>query len=82
MSLWFRSVAYVCLALAIVGCGPRLSKQPARSAAQARNGEPAPKKKLKRPRPLVAPPPAYGNKIVCSPDAPSLASIDAATLEG
>ena len=64
--------------LAAAACGPRAATSPSHPSAEARNGET--EKKARKPRPLVAPPPAYGNKIVhegdgqediASPGAPS-----------
>jgi len=48
--------------LAATACGPRLATSPSHPTAEARNGET--EKKPRKQRPLVAPPPAYGNKIV------------------
>lgn len=48
--------------LAAAACGPRSATSPNHPNAEARNGET--EKKSRKPRPLVAPPPAYGNKIV------------------
>jgi hypothetical protein len=54
-----------CCALTLLtaaACGPRAASPPSHPTAEARNG--VPEKKPRKPRPLVAPPPAYGNKIV------------------
>jgi hypothetical protein len=48
--------------LAATACGPRLATSPKHSSAEARNGDT--EKKPRKQRPVVAPPPAYGNKIV------------------
>ena len=48
--------------LVAAACGPRLATAPGHPDAEARNG--VTEKKPRKPRPLVAPPPAYGNKIV------------------
>lgn len=48
--------------LAATACGARPAAAPSHPTAEARNGET--EKKSRKPRPLVAPPPAYGNKIV------------------
>jgi hypothetical protein len=48
--------------LAAAACGPRTATAPSHPNAEARNG--VSEKKTRKPRPLVAPPPAYGNKIV------------------
>lgn len=49
--------------LAASACGPRVATSPSHPSAEARNGETEKKTRKQRP-PLVAPPPAYGNKIV------------------
>jgi hypothetical protein len=48
--------------LAATACGQHLATSPNHPTAEARNGET--EKKPRKQRPLVAPPPAYGNKIV------------------
>jgi hypothetical protein len=48
--------------LALAACGPRLTT-PSHPSAEARNGV-TEKKPRKQRQPVVAPPPAYGNKIV------------------
>lgn len=48
--------------LAATACGTRAAPSPSHPSAEARNGET--EKKTRKPRPIVAPPPAYGNKIV------------------
>jgi hypothetical protein len=49
--------------LAFIACSPRPATVPHHPNAEARNAASTVKKPRKR-RPLVAPPPAYGNKIV------------------
>ena len=61
MSSFVRGCCALTL-LAAAACGPRLATAPGHPSAEARNGET--EKKARKPRPLVAPPPAYGNKIV------------------
>jgi hypothetical protein len=59
------SVIYGCCAftlLAATACGPRAAASPSHPSVEARNGET--EKKTRKQRPVVAPPPAYGNKIV------------------
>lgn len=53
--------------LASFACSPRPTSVPHHPNAEARNTDSAGKKPRKR-RPLVAPPPAYGNKIVLDHD--------------
>jgi hypothetical protein len=48
--------------LAAAACAPRAGAAPSHPSAEARNG--VSDKKPRKQRPLVAPPPAYGNKIV------------------
>ncbi len=63
-------VIYGCCAitlLAVCACGPRLTPAPNHPSAEARNAETEKKTRKQRP-PLVAPPPAYGNKIVLDPN--------------
>jgi hypothetical protein len=48
--------------LAAAACGPRLATAPSHPTAEARNG--VTEKKSRKQRPVVAPPPAYGNKVV------------------
>jgi hypothetical protein len=48
--------------LAAAACAPRATTAPSHPNAEARNG--ISEKKTRKPRPVVAPPPAYGNKIV------------------
>jgi hypothetical protein len=58
-------VRHGCWALAVVaaaGCTPRAASPARHAGTEARNAERA--KKPDKRRPLVAPPPAYGNKIV------------------
>ena len=61
MSSLLRGCCAITL-LAAIACGPRLATSPSYPTAEARNGET--EKKPRKQRPLVAPPPAYGNKIV------------------
>jgi hypothetical protein len=61
MSSFVRGCCAMTL-LAAAACGPRPATPPSHPTAEARNGET--EKKSRKPRPLVAPPPAYGNKIV------------------
>jgi hypothetical protein len=49
--------------LAAIACSPRPATVPHHPNAEARNAV-NPEKKPRKRRPLVAPPPAYGNKIV------------------
>jgi len=49
--------------LTVTACGPRASQTPRHPSAEARNAE-TDKKPRKQRQPVVAPPPAYGNKIV------------------
>jgi hypothetical protein len=54
-----------CCAIAFLGaaaCAPRTGAAPSHPSAEARNG--VSDKKPRKQRPVVAPPPAYGNKIV------------------
>ena len=53
--------------LASFACSPRPTSVPRHPNAEARNADGEQKKPRKR-RPLVAPPPAYGNKIVLERD--------------
>jgi hypothetical protein len=62
--------------LAATACGPRLATSPTHPTAEARNGET--EKKPRKQRPLVAPPPAYGNKIVRGSDSPEEVAADSA----
>ncbi|HTV25692.1 MAG TPA: hypothetical protein VMG12_43650 [Polyangiaceae bacterium] len=48
--------------LAVTACGQRPATSPNHPTAEARNGET--EKRPRKQRPVVAPPPAYGNKIV------------------
>ena len=64
MSRRFSLGALVLAAAMALACGPRLAPTPRDGGAQARNQDQPRKKKPSQPRPLVAPPPAYGNKIV------------------
>lgn len=60
------SLIYGCCAitlLSVCACGPRGGAVPSHPSTEARNGETEKKTRKQRP-PLVAPPPAYGNKIV------------------
>jgi hypothetical protein len=52
--------------LAATACGQHPATSPKHPSAEARNGET--EKKPRKQRPLVAPPPAYGNKIVHGQD--------------
>jgi hypothetical protein len=61
MSSLFRGCCAMTL-LALAACGPRLTT-PSHPTAEARNGV-TEKKPRKQRQPVVAPPPAYGNKIV------------------
>ena len=61
MSSLIRGCCAITL-LSIFACGPRVAA-PSHSSVEARNGETEKKTRKQRP-PLVAPPPAYGNKIV------------------
>jgi hypothetical protein len=61
MSSFVRGCCVMTL-LAAAACGSRPATSPNHPTAEARNGET--EKKSRKPRPLVAPPPAYGNKIV------------------
>ena len=54
--------------LATCACAPRASAVPKHPNAEARNSENTEKKPRKRRPTLVAPPPAYGNKIVLERD--------------
>jgi len=59
-------VIHVCCAvtlLTVCACGAPSTAAPKHPSAEARNGETEKKTRKQRP-PLVAPPPAYGNKIV------------------
>ena len=67
------SIVRCCIAIAFLtvsACGPRASDSPRHPSAEARNAE-TEKKPRKQRQPVVAPPPAYGNKIVrgASPEA-------------
>jgi hypothetical protein len=53
--------------LAFIACSPRAAPVPHHPNAEARNAA-SPEKKPRKRRPLVAPPPAYGNKIVLHRD--------------
>jgi hypothetical protein len=55
--------------LAFIACSPRAATVPHHPNAEARNAA-SPVKKPRKRRPLVAPPPAYGNKIVLGHDRP------------
>ena len=60
------SIVRCCIAIAFLtvsACGPRASDSPRHPSAEARNAE-TEKKPRKQRQPVVAPPPAYGNKIV------------------
>jgi hypothetical protein len=60
-----RFVIHGCCAmtlLVVCACGSGSAAVPRHPDAEARNGET--EKKTRKPRPVVAPPPAYGNKIV------------------
>jgi hypothetical protein len=62
-------VINACCALTVVAacaCGPRSLGEANHPSAEARNGET--EKKARKRRPVVAPPPAYGNKIVLDDD--------------
>jgi hypothetical protein len=61
MSSLFRGCCAMAL-LALAACGSRLTA-PNHPTAEARNGV-TEKKPRKQRQPVVAPPPAYGNKIV------------------
>jgi hypothetical protein len=64
-------VLHGCCAIALLAsfaCSPRPSTVPHHPDAEARNTENAEKKPRKRRPTLVAPPPAYGNKIVFERD--------------
>ena len=59
-------VLHGCFAIALLAafaCSPRAATVPHHPNAEARNAA-STEKKLRKRRPLVAPPPAYGNKIV------------------
>lgn len=79
-----RSLALrvACIALVVGGCGPRLANPPRAGGAQAKNANPSSEKKPKAPRPLVAPPPAYGNKIVRGQRLPVAASAPSGRFDG
>jgi hypothetical protein len=64
MSSLIRGCCAIIL-LSLCACGPRVGAVPNHPSAEARNGETGKKTRKQRP-PLVAPPPAYGNKIVQS----------------
>jgi len=64
MSSLMRGCCAIIL-LSMCACGPRVGAVPNHPSAEARNGETGKKPRKQRP-PLVAPPPAYGNKIVQS----------------
>lgn len=60
-------VLHGCCAIALLasfGCSPQTAPVPHHPSAEARNAASADKKPRKRRPTLVAPPPAYGNKIV------------------
>lgn len=62
------STVRCCIAIAFLtvsACGPRASESPRHPSAEARNAD-TEKKPRKQRQPVVAPPPAYGNKIVRS----------------
>jgi hypothetical protein len=64
------SVLHGCCAIVLLAsfaCSPRPATVPHHPNAEARNTGRTEKKPRKR-RPLVAPPPAYGNKIVSDHD--------------
>ena len=61
------SVLHGCCAIALLACfacSPRSASVPRHPNAEARNAPSTEKKPRKRRPTLVAPPPAYGNKIV------------------
>jgi hypothetical protein len=61
------SVLHGCCAIALLACfacSPRSASVPRHPDAEARNAPSTEKKPRKRRPTLVAPPPAYGNKIV------------------
>jgi hypothetical protein len=63
-------VLHGCYAIALLAsfaCSPRAATVPHHPNAEARNTA-SPEKKARKRRPLVAPPPAYGNKIVLERD--------------
>ena len=61
MGAWMAVGALLCLA----GCTKQASVSPAEVPSRHAKKEPAREDKSgRRPRPLVAPPPAYGNKVV------------------
>lgn len=62
MSSLVRGCCAITLLAAATACGPRPATSPNHPSVEARNGET--EKKPRKQRPLVAPPPAYGNKIV------------------
>jgi hypothetical protein len=49
--------------LMVAACAPRAPESPRQPSPEARNAETEKKPRKQRP-PVVAPPPAYGNKIV------------------
>jgi hypothetical protein len=66
--------------LTVTACGPRASESPRHPSAEARNAE-TEKRPRKQRQPVVAPPPAYGNKIVRSAAPPgALAGAASAAL--
>jgi hypothetical protein len=62
MSCLVTRASFVIALLTVCACGPHSTPAPKHPSAEARNSEM--EKKPRKPRPLVAPPPAYGNKIV------------------
>ena len=62
MSSLFRGCCATTILLALTACGSHQTT-PSHPTAEARNGV-TKKKPRKQRRPVVAPPPAYGNKIV------------------
>jgi hypothetical protein len=79
MSSLVRSCCAITL-LAATACGQHLATSPKNPTAEARNGET--EKKSRKQRPLVAPPPAYGNKIVHGRDSGEEDVASAATGSG
>jgi hypothetical protein len=83
MSSLIRGCCAIIL-LSTCACGPRSRAVPSHPSAEARNGETEKKTRKQRP-PLVAPPPAYGNKIVRSssaaPAAMAEAEVDVAEVD-
>jgi hypothetical protein len=76
MSSFVRACCAITL-LAAAACGPRLATAPGHPTAEARNGET--EKKPRKARPVVAPPPAYGNKIVHDGDGREDVALGAST---